>query len=105
MCCDPVLRTPLVLREAARGGRRAGRPLAGREICLDCRSDDRVHEAQRPTLLEDPGSGELVRSVSGGPRVQLGQASRDPKLGLAQHGRRACQLAGAYGEAPQPQHD
>ena len=81
-------------REPARGRRVQAGALAGREICLDRRPDDRVHEAQRPAPLEDPGRGELVGRGCGGSWVEVGEAGREPKIGLAEHGRRSCQLAG-----------
>ena len=64
-----------------------------------------MHKAQWPTLLEDPGAGELVGRGRGGARGHAGKAGREPKVGLAEHGRRACQLVGSGGEAPQAQHD
>ena len=70
---------PFVLREAAGGRPVQGRPLAGREICLDRRPYDRVDKAQRPTFLEDPGIGELIGKSAACYGVQFGQASRDPK--------------------------
>ena len=64
-----------------------------------------MHEAQWPTRVEDPGGGELVRRGCGGPGVNAGETGGEPKVGLAQHGRRSCQVAGGYGEAIQPLHD
>ena len=90
--CDPVRRRAFG-REPARGRRVYAGPLAGREICLDRCPDDRVHEAERPTLLEDPGRGELVGRGCGGSWVDGSEAGREPKVGLAEHGRRSCQLA------------
>ena len=45
-----------------------------------------MDKAQRPTFLEDPGTGELIGRDSGCVRVYFGQAGCEPKVGLAQHG-------------------
>jgi hypothetical protein len=102
--CDLVRRRAFG-REPARRRRVQRGPLAGREICLNRRPDDRVHEAQRSTRLEDPGGGELVGRGRGGSGVDAGEARREPKVGLAEHGRRSCQLAGGGGKATQALHD
>jgi hypothetical protein len=91
--CDAV-RGSVCGRQPARSRRVQVGPFAGREICLNRRPNDRVHEAQRPTLREDHGRGELVGRGCGGSRADVGEAGREPKIGLAEHGRRSCQLAG-----------
>ena len=47
-----------------------------------------MDEAQRPAFLEDPGGGELVGRGRGGAGVHPGEAGGEPKVRLAQHGRR-----------------
>ena len=94
-----------LVREAARRRRVQARPLARRQIGLDCGPHDRVDEAQRSALLEDPCGGELVGGGGGGTGVQAGEAGGEPEVRLAQHGRRWCQFPSGRGQATQPLHD
>ena len=64
-----------------------------------------MDEAHRPAYFENPGGGEFVGRGRGGAGVQPGEASGEPKVRLAQHGRRPGQLASWGGEATQPLHD
>jgi hypothetical protein len=64
-----------------------------------------VHEAQRPTLREDPGRGELVGGGCVGSGVDVGEAGRESKVGLAEPGRRSRQRAGGRGNLTQALHD
>src|SRR5260370_3111891 len=78
-----------VMRGRAFGGEPAGcirvqaGALAWREICLDRRPNDRMHETQRPTLLEDPRGGEVVRRGCSGARIDLGTCGSQPKVRFA----------------------
>jgi len=94
-----------LVREPARRHRVQAGPLTRRQIGLDRRPHDRVDEAQRPALLQDPGGGQLVGRAGGGTGIQAGQAGREPEVRLAQHGRRRRQLPSGRGQAAEPLHD
>jgi hypothetical protein len=102
--CDAVRSCAFVREPVGRRRVQAG-PLPEREIRLDRRPYDRVHEAQRATLLKDPGGGELVGRGCGSAGVHVGETGCEPKVCLAQHSRGTCQLASSRREAPQPLHD
>jgi hypothetical protein len=67
--------------------------VAGQEVLVDRRFDDRVHEAQVPRRCDDVGFDEQVSGAPCGIRLQAGNVCREAEVaGVAQHRGGARQL-------------
>jgi hypothetical protein len=69
-----------LIREPARRRRVQPGPLTWRQISLDRRPDDRVDEAQWPTLLEDRGACTALRQMAGANRARIPSRCLDRPL-------------------------
>ena len=102
---DPLSRSAVAGQRRRRGGV-PRLPLAGREVLVQRRPHDRVHEPQALGGDEDIRPDKIVGRLPGRVLAQVRHASGEPQLAvISEHGDRSRQLGRRRAECGQPVQD
>jgi len=102
---DPLGRSAVAGQRRRRGGV-PRLPLAGREVLVQRRPHDRVHEPQALGGDEDIRPDKVIGRLPGRVLAQVRHASGEPQLAvITEHGDRSRQLGSRRAECGQPVQD